>query len=173
MLFKAPRSKEDSFQILVSVLCILYSTNPTLQNCRWHPDGSVGREASCQCRRHETRVRALGPVDPLEKEMATHSSILPWRIPWMEKPSRLQSMGSQKVGHDWATSPSPSPNRAVPNKASHWRGYCFPLGPVCPGLHGLTQAWCLQLILPVPGPRPWDLFQRDWLALSGSFILRH
>ena len=36
----------------------------------------------------------------LEKEMATHSSILPWRIPWMEKPSRLQSMGSQKVGHD-------------------------------------------------------------------------
>ena len=48
----------------------------------------------------ETRVRSLGGEDPLEKEMATHSSSLPWRIPWMEKPSRLQSMGSQKVGHD-------------------------------------------------------------------------
>ena len=48
----------------------------------------------------ETRIRSLGQEDPLEKEMATHSSILAWRIPWMEKPSRLQSMGSQRVGHD-------------------------------------------------------------------------
>ena len=54
----------------------------------------------------ETRVQFLGREDPLEKEMATHSSILAWRIPWMEKPSRLQSTGSQIVGHDWATSPS-------------------------------------------------------------------
>ena len=53
----------------------------------------------------ETRVRSLGQEDPLEKEMAIHSSILAWRIPWMEKPSRLQSTGSQRVGHDWATSP--------------------------------------------------------------------
>ena len=42
--------------------------------------------------------------DPLEKEMATHSSILAWKIPWMEEPGRLQSMGSQRVGHNWATS---------------------------------------------------------------------
>ena len=55
----------------------------------------------------ETRVRSLGREDPLEKEMAIHSNILAWRILWMEKPSRLQSMGSQRVGHDWATSPSP------------------------------------------------------------------
>ena len=48
----------------------------------------------------ETRVRSLGRDDPLEEEMATHSSILAWRIPWTEKPGRLQSMGSQKVGHD-------------------------------------------------------------------------
>ena len=48
----------------------------------------------------ESRVRSLGREDPLEKEMATHSGILAWRIPWMEKPSRLQSMGSQRVGHD-------------------------------------------------------------------------
>ena len=52
----------------------------------------------------ETRVRALGQEDPLEKEMATHSSTLAWRIPWREEASRLQSMGSQRVGHDWATS---------------------------------------------------------------------
>ena len=48
----------------------------------------------------ETWVRSLGWEDPLEKEMATHSSILAWRIPWTEKPGRLQSIGSQRVGHD-------------------------------------------------------------------------
>ena len=48
----------------------------------------------------ETRVRSLGQEVPLKKEMATHSSILAWKIPWMEGPGRLQSMGSQKVGHD-------------------------------------------------------------------------
>ena len=52
----------------------------------------------------ETRVGSLGWEDPLEKEMATHSSTLAWRIPWREKPGRLQSMGSQRVGHNWATS---------------------------------------------------------------------
>ena len=48
----------------------------------------------------ETWVRSLGREDPLEKEMATHSSILAWRIPWTEEPGRLQSTGSQRVGHD-------------------------------------------------------------------------
>ena len=48
----------------------------------------------------ETRVRSLGQEDPLEKEMATHSSILAWKIPWTEELGRLQSMGSQRVGHD-------------------------------------------------------------------------
>ena len=52
----------------------------------------------------ETRVWSLGREDPLEKEMATHSSTLAWRIPWREEPGRLQSMGSQRVGHDWVTS---------------------------------------------------------------------
>ena len=52
----------------------------------------------------ETWVRSLGWEDPLEKEMATHSSILAWRIPWTEEPGGLQSMGSQRVGHDWTTS---------------------------------------------------------------------
>ena len=48
----------------------------------------------------EIRVRSLGQEDPLEKEMATHSSILAWKIPWTKEPGRLQSMGSQRVGHD-------------------------------------------------------------------------
>ena len=47
----------------------------------------------------ETRVRSLGQEDPLEKEMAIHSSTLAWRIPRMEEPGGLQSMGSQRVGH--------------------------------------------------------------------------
>ena len=48
----------------------------------------------------ETQVRSLGWEDLLEKEMATHSSILAWKIPWTEEPVGLQSMGSQRVGHD-------------------------------------------------------------------------
>jgi len=48
----------------------------------------------------ETQVRSLGQKDPLEKEMATHSSILAWKIPWAEKPGELQSIKSQRVGHD-------------------------------------------------------------------------
>ena len=50
----------------------------------------------------ETRVRFLGWEEPLEKEMATHSSTLAWKIPWTEKPGGLQSMGLQRVGHDWS-----------------------------------------------------------------------
>ena len=48
----------------------------------------------------ETWVRSLGWEDPLEKEMTPHSSTLAWKIPWMEEPGRLQSVGSQRVGHD-------------------------------------------------------------------------
>ena len=48
----------------------------------------------------ETRVRSLSREVPLEKEMATHSSTLAWKIPWTEEPGRLQSMGSQRTGHD-------------------------------------------------------------------------
>ena len=52
----------------------------------------------------ETQFRSLGREDPLEEEMATHSNTLAWRIPWREESGRLQSMGSQRVGHDWAIS---------------------------------------------------------------------
>ena len=50
--------------------------------------------------KQETRVRSLGWKDALEKEIATHSGILAWRIPWAEEPGGLQSIGSQRVGHD-------------------------------------------------------------------------
>ena len=49
----------------------------------------------------KTWVQSLGQKDPLEKEMATYSSILAWKIPWIEEPGRLQSMGSQRVRHIW------------------------------------------------------------------------
>ena len=51
----------------------------------------------------ETKVQSLGQEDTLEKEMATHSSSLAWKIPWTKEPGRLQFMGSQRVGHNWAT----------------------------------------------------------------------
>ena len=53
----------------------------------------------------ETWVRSLGQEDPLEEEMATHSSILAWKIPWTEEAGGLQSKGSQRVRYDWATKP--------------------------------------------------------------------
>ena len=55
----------------------------------------------------EIPVQSLGPEDSLEKGMATHSSILAWRIPWTEKPGGLQSMGVARVGHDFVTKPPP------------------------------------------------------------------
>ena len=54
----------------------------------------------------ETRVRSLGQEDPLEKGMATHSSSLAWKIPWTEEAGGLQSMGSQRVGHNYTNSSS-------------------------------------------------------------------
>ena len=63
------------------------------------PGGTSGKEPACQCSRLK-RCGFNGQEDPLEKGMSTHSSILAWRIPWTEKPGGLQSMGSQRVGHD-------------------------------------------------------------------------
>ena len=60
---------------------------------------SSGKEPACQCRRHDMDG-GLGGEDPLEVSMATYSSILTWRIPWMEELGRLQSIRSQRVGHN-------------------------------------------------------------------------
>ena len=60
----------------------------------------VAQRIKCLPAMQETWVQSLGREDPLEKEMATHSSTLAWKIPWTEKPRRLQSMGSQRVEHN-------------------------------------------------------------------------
>ena len=60
----------------------------------------VAQTVKCLPTMRETQVRSLGREDALEKEMATHSGTLAWKIPWPEDPGRLQSMGSQRVRHD-------------------------------------------------------------------------
>ena len=104
---------------LRSVL-LYYSSIPAQSACaqwlRWErwistkhklhlPTGSlVAQTVKRLSTMQETRVRSLGWEDPMEKEMAIHSSTIAWKIPWTEEPGRLQSMGSQRVRHDWATS---------------------------------------------------------------------
>ena len=71
--------------------------------CQWDvPGGARGKEPTCQCRRHELRVRSLDGEDPLEKGVTTQSSILAWRIPWTEELGGLLSTGLQRVRHDWS-----------------------------------------------------------------------
>ena len=67
----------------------------------------------------KTQIQSLGWEDPLDKEMATHSSILTWRIPWTQEPGELQSMRSQRVGHDWGTNPSLPYTRARAHTHTH------------------------------------------------------
>ena len=67
------------------------------------PRRCSGKESACQCRRYRSQVQSLVWEDPLEKEMATHSSIPAWEIPWTEESGGLQSMGSQRIGHDLPT----------------------------------------------------------------------
>ena len=70
----------------------------------------------------ETRVQSLGREDPLEKEMVTHSSILAWKIPWTEEPKGLQSMGSQRVRHDYGSFTF----TFSCSMQEHWSGLPFP-----------------------------------------------
>ena len=72
---------------------------------RGFPGGTSGKAPACQCRRRNrlrTQFQSLDREDPLEEDMATHFSILVWRIPWTEEPGGLQSTGSQRVRHDWS-----------------------------------------------------------------------
>ena len=75
-----------SFSILVSL--------------EYMPTSLVAQTVKHLSTMRETWVRSLGWEDPLEKEMAIHSSTIAWKIPWTEEPGKLQSMGSQRVGHD-------------------------------------------------------------------------
>ena len=67
------------------------------------PSGSVVKNPPAMQETQEMQVWSLGWEDPLEEEMATHSSILAWRIPWTEETDGLPSIGSQTVGHSWVT----------------------------------------------------------------------
>ena len=96
-----------------SIFYVMWSNGSISFFCMWL-SSYPGASLAAQIVKHlptmrETRVWSLGWEDPLEKEMATHSSILTWKMPWTEEPGRLQSMGSQRVGHDWVTSYSPDP----------------------------------------------------------------
>ena len=86
----------------------------------------VAQRLKCLPGMQETWAQSLGREDPLEKEIATHSSTLAWRIPWREEPGRLQSMGSQRVGHDWVTSLHfTSEVKNLPSDACHCRRHRF------------------------------------------------
>ena len=74
--------------VVFNMLCIIIWTSLVAQ--------TVKRLSTMR----ETWVRSLGREDPLEKEIAIHSSTIAWKIPWTEEPGRLQSMGLQRVGHD-------------------------------------------------------------------------
>ena len=80
--------------------CISKEPLPNLRSQVVMPVSLVAQRLKRLPAMRETWVRSLGQEDPLEKEMATHSSILAWRIPWTEEPGGLQSTGSQRVGHD-------------------------------------------------------------------------
>ena len=98
----------------------------------------------------ETQVWSLGQEDLLEKGMATHSSILAWRVPWTEEPGGLQSMGSQRVRHNWATNPFTFSFRLndgfVCFVAQSCLTLCVPTDYSPPGssVHGIFQARILE-----------------------------
>ena len=112
----------------------------------------------------ETQVRSLGREDLLEKEMATHSSTLAWKIPWMEDPVGLQSMGLQRVGHEWVT--SLLLQRIFPTQGSNLHLLCevMKVAQLCPTLRrpwnspgqntGVGSLSLLQGIFPTQGSNP-------------------
>ena len=86
-------------------VCIQYTHTHTHTHTHTPTLSSVqSQRVKCLPAMQETWVQSLGWEDPLEKEMATHFGTLGWKIPWAEKPGRLQSVGFQRIKHDWATS---------------------------------------------------------------------
>ena len=84
--------------------CLLHQKYAINVSSHFHcfPGSSADKESPAM---QETQVQSLGEEDPLEKEMAIHSSILAWRIPWIEEPGGLQSMGSPRVRHNLTAKP--------------------------------------------------------------------
>ena len=148
-----------------------------LNKCRTDhglPSWRSGKESTRQCRRcRKTRVWSLGREDSLKEKMAAHSSILAWKIPWIEEPGGLQSMGLQKIGHDWACTHITDnnvvilsgeqwrgsaihihvpilPQSALPSRLSHniqQSSLCYTVGPCCiPGNLNLTVGYIFLIV---------------------------
>ena len=120
----------------------------------------------------ETRVRSLGWEAPLEKEVAIHSSILDWRIPWTEKPRRLQSTGSQRVGHHWATSLSLFRNIVNTIKLS----FVYVVVQLPSYVRLFATPWTAAHQAPLSSTTSWSLFSFMWIGLvmlSNHSILCH
>ena len=94
------KSKSINFFLLKIIITLLRYTSHSILLPRWHS----GKESACWCGRSKrTQVQSLGLEGHLERETAIHSSILAWKIPWTEEPGGLQSMESQRAGHDRVT----------------------------------------------------------------------
>ena len=102
LFFSFPFLSFSIFFLFLKSVLIFFSGNPKIPP--GFPDGSSVKNPPAVW---ETWVQSLGWEDPLEKEMATHSSILAWEIPRTEEPGGLQSMGLQRVGHDLVIKPPP------------------------------------------------------------------
>ena len=105
----------------------------------------------------ETQFQSLGWEDILEKEMATHSSIFAWKIPWTEKPGRLQSMESQRIGHNWATSFSlllEHSGSVVIQSLSHVRLFETPWTATSQASLSLTISWGLLKLMSIESVKP-------------------
>ena len=119
----------------------------------------------------ETWVWSLGWEDPQEKEMAAHSSIVAWKIPWTEEPGRLQSMGLQRVRHDWVTEQNWTEvtlflNEWMDEVAQFCPTLCNPMDCSLPrsSIHGIFQARILAWIaISFSRKSSWP---RDWILVS-------
>ena len=94
--------KNDAVKVLYSLCQQMWKTQQWPQDWKRAVFISIPKKGNAKNAQTTTQLHSssLDQEDPLEKEMATHSSILTWRILWMEEPGRLQSTGSQRVGHD-------------------------------------------------------------------------
>ena len=128
-------------------------------SCHWQVWASlVAQTVKHLPAKRETRVRSLGREDPLEKEMAIHSSALAWKIPWTEEPDRLQSMESQRVGHDWATSFTHWQDCMVYTKESFSKGH-------------YRSHTCTSFLIKIPMSLYYKRSQLDWvLGYWGEFV---
>ena len=97
-------SRASTLKTIANIILILHNemlNDILLRSRRGFPSGSAVKNPPAMQKMQERQVRSLGQEDPLEECMATHSSILAWRIPWTEEPSRLQSVGLLRVRHNW------------------------------------------------------------------------